>query len=76
LIGLLEVLGATGLILPAVTGILPGLTPLAALGLALTMIGAMLTHLRRKELPMIAVNFVLLALAAFVVYGRYVALPL
>lgn len=76
MIGLLEVLGAAGLILPAVTGILPMLTPLAALGLVLVMIGAMLTHLRRKEYPMIAGNLVLLALAAVVAYGRLVAFPL
>ncbi len=76
LIGALELLGAIGLILPALTGILPMLTPLAALGLVLTMIGAMLTHLRRKEYPMIAANLVLLLLALFVAYGRFVAYPL
>ena len=47
IIGALEVLGAIGILLPALTGILPWLTPLAALGLVLTMIGAALTHLRR-----------------------------
>ncbi len=76
LIGVLELLGAIGVVLPALTGILPWLTPLAALGLALTMIGAALTHLRRKETPMIAINVVLLLLAAFVIYGRFVAVPL
>jgi uncharacterized membrane protein len=75
-IGLLELLGAIGLILPVVTGTLPILTPLAAFSLVLTMIGAMLTHLRRKQTPMIGVNFVLLVLAAVVVYGRFVAFPL
>jgi len=76
IIGLLELLGAIGLILPALTGILPFLTPLAALGLVLTMIGAMLTHLRRKEYPIIVMNLVLLVLAAVVAYGRFVAFPL
>jgi uncharacterized membrane protein YphA (DoxX/SURF4 family) len=75
-IGALELLGAIGLIVPALTNILPILTPLAAVGLVLTMAGAALTHLRRKEMPMIAINLVLLALAAFVVYGRFVAVPL
>jgi len=75
-IGGLEVLAAIGLILPALTGILPVLTPLAAVGLVLTMLGAMLTHFRRGEPPMIAINLVLLLLAAFVVYGRFVAVPL
>src|SRR5688572_5553723 len=46
-IGALEVLGAIGIVLPALSGIPPWLTPLAALGLVLTMIGAALTHLRR-----------------------------
>ena len=42
-------LGAIGLILPAVTGILPILTPLAAVGLVLTMIGALALHLVRRD---------------------------
>ncbi len=76
LIGLVELLAAIGLLLPALTGILPILTPLAALGLVLVMVGAMLTHQRRKETPMVGVNLVLLLLAAFVAYGRFVAVPL
>lgn len=75
LIGALEVLGAIGVVVPALTGILPWLTPLAALGLALTMIGAALTHLRRTEYGNIAMNAVLLILAAFVAYGRFFVLP-
>ena len=71
LIGAVEVLGAIGLVLPALTGILPWLTPLAALGLVLLMVGAALTHLRRKEYGNIAMNAVLLVLAAFVAYGRF-----
>lgn len=75
-IGALEVLGAIGLILPAVTGILPWLTPVAAIGLVLTMIGAMILHVRRGEGAHIAPNVVLLLLAAFVVSGRFVVMPL
>ncbi len=71
LIGLVEVLGALGLVLPAVTGIAPILTPLAAVGLALVMVGAAITHARRGETQMIAVNVVLLLLAAFVAWGRF-----
>ena len=74
-IGTLEVLGAIGLMLPALTGILTWLTPLAAAGLVLLMIGAALTHLRRIEYRNIAVNAVLLILAAFVAYGRFFVLP-
>ena len=75
LIGALEVLGAIGVVVPALTGIVPWLTPLAALGLVLLMIGAALTHLRRTEYGYIAMNAVLLVLAAFVAYGRFFILP-
>lgn len=74
-IGILEILAALGLILPAVTGILPWLTPLAAVGLILTMIGAAITHARRSESQMIRINVVLLLLAAFVAYGRFILTP-
>jgi VIT1/CCC1 family predicted Fe2+/Mn2+ transporter len=71
-IGALELMGAMGLILPWATGILPWLTPIAAVGLAMTMVGAFLTHLRRKELiPMGIVNIVLFSMAIFIAYGRF-----
>lgn len=75
-IGTVEMLGAIGLILPALTNIFPILTPIAAVGLVLVMGGAIFTHFRRKEYPMIAINLVLLAIAAFIAYGRFVAVPL
>ncbi|MCG5211928.1 DoxX family protein [Streptosporangium sp. KLBMP 9127] len=71
LIGLVEVLGALGLILPAATGIAPILTPLAAAGLAVIMLGAAATHVRRKEAPAVVVNVVLLALTAFIAWERF-----
>ena len=70
-IGLLEVLGAIGLILPGALGIGPGLVPLAALGLVLTMIGAIVTHVRYGEAGRLAVPIVLLGLALFVVAERF-----
>jgi uncharacterized membrane protein YphA (DoxX/SURF4 family) len=70
-IGALEVLGALGLILPAVLDIAPVLVPIAATGLAVVMLGAVVVHARRKEPQSIAVNVVLLALAAFVAWGRF-----
>lgn len=70
-IGALKVLAAAGLILPAALHIAPVLVPLAAVGWALLMIGAMITHLRRQEARAIPVNLVLLALAAFVAWGRF-----
>jgi uncharacterized membrane protein YphA (DoxX/SURF4 family) len=75
LIGALELLGAIGLILPLLTGILPWLTPLAAVGLIMTMLGAMYTHMQRHENQVLVINLVLLLLAAFVAYGRFVAIP-
>ncbi|GAA1663915.1 DoxX family protein [Nonomuraea maheshkhaliensis] len=70
-IGVAEVAGGLGLILPALTGIAPVLTPLAAAGLALTMVLAAVVHVRRKEPSGIAVNAVLFLLAAFVAWGRF-----
>lgn len=75
IIGVLEVLAGIGLILPMLTNILPILTPLAAVGLVLTMIGAMIVHIRRGEYSGTIVNIVFLAMALFVAYGRFVALP-
>jgi len=69
-IGAVEILAAVGLVLPAVLDIAPVLVPLAALGLVLLMIGAMVTHLRRREAPPIVVNLVVLALAVLVAWGR------
>jgi uncharacterized membrane protein YphA (DoxX/SURF4 family) len=71
LIGLVEVLGAVGLVLPAALHIAPILVPLAAVGLALVMVGAIVVHARRKEPMNIAVNVVLIALAVFVALGRF-----
>lgn len=70
-IGALEVLAAVGLILPAALDIAPVLVAVAAAGMVLLMIGAALTHLRRHESRAIAVNVVLLAVAAFVAWGRF-----
>jgi uncharacterized membrane protein YphA (DoxX/SURF4 family) len=75
LIGLVELLGAVGLIVPAVTHIAPILVPLAAVGLALVMVGAATVHARRKEAMNIGVNAVLLALAVFVAWGRFGPYP-
>jgi uncharacterized membrane protein YphA (DoxX/SURF4 family) len=70
-IGALEVLAAIGLILPAVLNIVPVLVPLAATGLVALMVGAALTHRRRREYAIIAVNLVLLIMAAVVAWGRF-----
>lgn len=74
-IGVAEILAALGLILPWLSGILPSLTLLAAVGLIIVMIGAVIFHIARREYPNIVLNLVLLVLAAFVAYGRFVAQP-
>jgi uncharacterized membrane protein YphA (DoxX/SURF4 family) len=70
-IGALEVLAAIGLILPAAVDIAPVFVPLAAVGLIAMMIGAVITHARRKENKSIPVNIILLILAAVVAWGRF-----
>ena len=72
-VGISELLGALGLILPLVTGILPSLTVLAAIGLILIQLLAIFTeHLPKKEYNIIPVNIVLIVLAVFIVIGRWV----
>ena len=73
-IGIMEILGAIGLILPWLTGIAPVLTPLAATGLVILQALAILVHLRRGEAKVIPVNLILLLLALFVAIVRFTAL--
>jgi uncharacterized membrane protein YphA (DoxX/SURF4 family) len=75
-IGVLEVLAGIGLLLPAVTGVATVLVPLAAVGLALLMLLAALTHRRRGESQMIGINAVLLVLAVVVAWARFGPYPL
>ncbi|MGH3712718.1 MAG: DoxX family protein [Micromonosporaceae bacterium] len=70
-IGALELLAAIGLVLPAALGVVPVLVPLAAAGLVLLMVGAAITHVRRRENQSVVINLVLLGLAAVVVWGRF-----
>jgi len=70
-ISTLEILGAVGLILPAVLSIAPVLVPVAATGAALLFAGAVITRLRRGEKLTIVVDLVYLALAVFVAWGRF-----
>ncbi len=71
-IGIAEIAAALGMILPMLTGILPWLTPLAAVGLAIIQVLAIIVHARRNELMRaLPFNLVLLALSAFVAWGRW-----
>lgn len=69
-IGFAELAGAAGILLPALTRILPWLTPLAAAGLALIQVLAMPVHIMRSEWYVVPFNLVLLGLALFVFWGR------
>ena len=70
-VGAVEVAAALGLVLPAATGILPVLTPLAAAGLVIVMVLAAATHLRLDEASKVPPNVVLGALALFVAIMRF-----
>ena len=69
-IGVAELLGGVGLILPYAVGIAPFLTSIGALGLGIIMILAAVFHARRKENGAIGMNIIFLALAMFVAIGR------
>lgn len=72
LVGAAEIAGPLGLVLPLLTGILPWLTPLAALGLALIQVLAIGFHARRRETAKtLPLNLMLLALSLFVLWGRW-----
>ena len=72
-VGISELLGALGLILPLLTGVLPWLTLLAAIGLTLIQLLAIFTeHLPKKEYNVLPINILLLALSIFILVGRRV----
>ena len=75
-IGVAEALGGLGLILPALTRILPWLTPVAAAGLVILMAAAIVFHIQRREPQNIVLNLILLVLSAVIAYGRFVIAPL
>jgi uncharacterized membrane protein YphA (DoxX/SURF4 family) len=76
LVGILEILGALGLILPAITHIAPWLTAIAAACLVLTMIVAVFIHIAQKDYIGASAPLVLLLLALFIAYGRFLVVPL
>jgi uncharacterized membrane protein YphA (DoxX/SURF4 family) len=69
-IGVCECLGAIGLVVPHLTGIRPGLTPLAALGLLVIMIGAVIVTLMTQPASLAILPFVTGVLLSVVAYGR------
>ena len=75
-IGFAEVVGAIGIMLPALTRIEPSLTPLAALGFVALQVLAICFHLVRSEVHGLPLNLILLALAALVLWGRTKKAPI
>jgi len=75
-IGIAEILAAIGLVLPALTRILPSLTPLAALGLAVVMASATMFHFGRNEVPSAISAVNLLMLVALTAYLRWKVVPI
>ena len=75
-LGVAEVLAAVGLVLPGLVGVATALVPVAALCVGVTMVGAVLVHARRREWDKVLMPLVLLALAAFVTWGRWGPWPL
>jgi putative oxidoreductase len=76
LLGVLDLLGGIGIIVPALLKIKPGLTPLAALGVVLLMTSASVFHISRGEASVIGFNIILMLLASFIAWGRYKKLPI
>jgi hypothetical protein len=70
-LGVAELLGVVGLLLPWATGIARVLTPIAAVGLAVVMVGAGITHARHREFLVVPATVVLLAMAVVVAAGRF-----
>ena len=75
-IGVAELAGGLGLILPGLVRIRTGLTPLAAVGLVIIMIGAVVITLIGREVMGAVISLVVGILAAFVAYGRWKLVPL
>ena len=76
LTGIFDLCGGIGIVLPALTRIRPGLTVLAALGCVALMAGAIAFHFSRGEAANTPFNFVMLALAGFVFWGRRMKVPI
>lgn len=74
--GTVELLAALGLVLPSLTRIQTRLTPLAALGLVIVMVGAAVWHFPRNEIANLTTNLVIAGLLGFVAYGRWRLRPI
>lgn len=75
-IGISELLGALGLLLPSILRIKPILTPIAAIGLATVMLFAMIFHLSMGEMNVIGMNIIMMGIALFIAWGRLKKVPI
>lgn len=76
LIGIFEILGGLGLILPSLLRIKPYITVWAAIGLIIIMVLAMIFHISRGEFPSIGINILLMSIATFIAWGRVKLAPI
>ena len=74
ILGVLELLGCFGIILPWLTGIVPVLTPATAVGYALVMVAGIVNHTVKKEYKMLPMLFAVLVIALIVAYFRLASL--
>jgi uncharacterized membrane protein YhaH (DUF805 family) len=74
MVAALELLAVIGLLVPQATGVAPVFTPLAALGLAVVMVGAAVAHARLHERGTSALNLVIMLLCLAVAIGRLAGL--
>ena len=74
--GVAEILGGLGLILPSLTRIAPWLTPLAAIGLMIVMIAAILFHVGRDEIANVGINVFNLLVLGYIAWGRSRLVPI
>lgn len=75
-IGVSELLGGVGLLLPALLRIIPALTPVAAVGLTIIQVLAMFFHLSKGETSVIGVNLLFMVIAVFIAWGRFQRAPI
>jgi hypothetical protein len=74
ILGVLELLGCLGIILPWLTGIAPILTPITAVGYCLIMAAGIIVHTRKKEYKMVPMLLAIMVIASIVAYYRFVSL--
>ncbi|MBI3232628.1 MAG: DoxX family protein, partial [Bacteroidetes bacterium] len=70
-LGVLELLGCLGIVLPWLTGIAPVLTPITAVGFCFIMTAGLVVHTKKKEYRMLPMLIVVFILSAMVVYFRF-----